>query len=104
MQKLSVKFENCFGIKKLIKEFDFHDSKVNAIYAKNGSMKTSFSKTFKMIQMNKLADIKDEIFDARPVVVEVKADESNINREDVFVIRCCLSPNLTVNLSPTMAE
>lgn len=87
MKKLSVRFENCFGIKRLEKEFDFLDSKVNAIYAKNGLMKTSFSKTFKMIQSNKMKDIKDEIFDAKPVVVEVKTDDSIIKKEEVFVIK-----------------
>lgn len=87
MQKLSVRFENCFGIKKLEKKFDFRGSKVNAIYAKNGLMKTSFSKTFKMIQINKDNDIRDEIFDAKPVIVEAMIDDSNIKKEEVFVIK-----------------
>lgn len=87
MQKLNVRFENCYGLKKIICEFDFSNSKVNAIYAKNGLMKTSFTKTFKMIQMGKVADIKDEIFDVRPVIVDAKVDGTDINKDQVFVIK-----------------
>ena len=46
MNKLNLKFKYCYGIKKLEKEFIF-SNKAFAIYAPNGSMKTSFAKTFK---------------------------------------------------------
>ncbi len=49
MNKLAIKFENCYGIKKLEGEFDFSKCKTIAIYAANGVMKTSFAKTFKDI-------------------------------------------------------
>lgn len=86
MQKLKVSLENCYGIKKLDKEFDFSSSKVNAIYAKNGSMKTSLTKTFKKLQENKSTEIGDEIFGALPVKCEVKVDGNDIRKEDIFVI------------------
>ena len=50
MKKLSIKLENCFGIEKLQHEFDFSESNVFSIYARNGMMKTSFAKTFKLLQ------------------------------------------------------
>lgn len=49
MKKLTLKLENCYGIKKLEDEFDFSNCKTIAIYAANGVMKTSFAKTFKDI-------------------------------------------------------
>ncbi|HET6929240.1 MAG TPA: hypothetical protein VFI45_02880 [Candidatus Acidoferrum sp.] len=46
MDKLTVDLENCYGIRKLQHEFNFLDGNVFAIYAPNGSMKTSFADTF----------------------------------------------------------
>jgi hypothetical protein len=46
MNKLTINLENCYGIKKLQYTFDFSDSNVYAIYAPNGSMKTSLALTF----------------------------------------------------------
>ncbi len=46
MNKLNIKLQYCYGIKKLEKEFVF-SNRTFAIYAPNGSMKTSFAKTFK---------------------------------------------------------
>ncbi len=49
MNKLNVDLENCYGIKKLAKQFDFSKQKAYAIYAPNGAMKSSLAKTFKDI-------------------------------------------------------
>ena len=38
MERLNINLENCYGIKKLQKEFDFSQHKAYAIYAPNGSM------------------------------------------------------------------
>ena len=45
MENLTVKFEYCYGIKKLEYKFRF-SNKTFAIYAPNGVMKTSFTKNF----------------------------------------------------------
>lgn len=45
MEKISIKLENCYGIKKLEKVFDFSKKAAFIIYASNGSMKTSFTKS-----------------------------------------------------------
>ena len=45
---LTIDFKNCYGIKYLKHTFAFSKSNsVAAIYASNGTMKTSFAKTFK---------------------------------------------------------
>ena len=52
MRKLFVKLENCYGIGKFEKEFDFSSTNTILIYAPNGTMKTSFAKTFECISKN----------------------------------------------------
>lgn len=85
MQILKIKFENCYGIKKLEKDFDFSSRKVFSIYAPNGSMKTSFAKTFKDYSSER--ETKDSIFTERVTKREIK-DESNtdLNPSQIFVI------------------
>ncbi len=85
MQKLKVNFENCYGIKKLETSFDFTSKKVFSIYAPNGSMKTSFAKTFKDFSNGK--ETKDQIFTERVSVREIK-DEANteLDPNQIFVI------------------
>ncbi|WP_407503264.1 hypothetical protein [Elizabethkingia miricola] len=79
MKILKLDFENCFGIGKLKHEFDF--SKVNSylIYAPNGTMKTSFAKTFDLISKN---DKKDQPKD----LVYNKKSKSNITFDDEELI------------------
>jgi ABC-type Mn2+/Zn2+ transport system ATPase subunit len=85
MQTLKIKFENCYGIKKLEKDFDFSTRKVYSLYAPNGSMKTSFAKTFKDFSSG--TETKDHIFLERVTKREIK-DEANteLNPSQIFVI------------------
>ena len=46
MNTLTIDLENCYGIKQLDTTLDFSTTKAIAIYAPNGSMKTSLAKTF----------------------------------------------------------
>ena len=88
MNKLNIKLKNCYGIKKLEEEFSFeNNSKVNVIYAKNGLMKTSFAKVFKKFQEGKKEEIKDDIFGNKPVIAEIKVDDNDIQKEEIFVIK-----------------
>jgi hypothetical protein len=84
MNKLKLKFEYCYGIKKLEKEFAF-SNRTYAVYAPNGSMKTSFAKAFK--DLMKGEETKDLIYPERKTVREIK-NESDIEltKEEVFVI------------------
>ena len=46
MNRVTVDLKNCYGIKKLKHAFDFTQQKAYAIYAPNGSMKSSFAEAF----------------------------------------------------------
>jgi hypothetical protein len=85
MKKLIIDLKNCYGIKSLVHEFDFTEQNVYAIYAPNGSMKTSLAQTFKDVTQD--VDSKDRIFLKR-VTSRVITDENgtSIPPSDVFVI------------------
>jgi len=84
MRKLHIRLQHCYGIKKLEKEFVF-GNRTFAIYAPNGSMKTSFAKTFKDLMRGE--ETKDLIYPERNAVREIK-DEKGVEllKEEVFVI------------------
>lgn len=80
-----LKFENCYGIKDLSHEFDFSNTKGFSIYAPNGFMKTSFSKTFSDVSKNKVSG--DLIFPDRVNTRSIKDENgSEIKGENIFVI------------------
>ena len=63
MKEIEINFTNCYGIKKLKTKFDFSKKSIYAIYAPNGTMKTSFAKTFK--DFSNSVDSKDLVFKDR---------------------------------------
>lgn len=83
--KLNVDLKNCYGISELNHCFDFTDSSGYAIYAPNGFMKTSMSKTFD--DYAKGRDSSDLIFPDR-VTVRAFTDGAGtaIAAESIFVI------------------
>lgn len=85
MQKLNIKFENCYGIKNLEKEFDFSKNNTFTIYAPNGVMKTSFAKTFRDLSNDK--DSSDLVFPERKTIRNIKNENDvDIQPEEIFVI------------------
>ena len=85
MNKLKINLENCYGIKRLEKEFDFSRLRTFAIYAPNGVMKTSFAKTF--IDLRNGTKSKDLIFPDRETICEIKKEDgSDVTKEEVFVV------------------
>ena len=86
MNKLNIDLENCYGIKKLQKQFDFSAAKAYAIYAANGAMKTSLAQTFKDIADATAS--KDRIFPDRVCSRKI-TDENGVDlpKESVLVIR-----------------
>lgn len=84
MKKLKVNLKYCYGIGSLDHEFDFSDKKVFSIYASNGTMKTSFAKTF--MDVSKEKDSKDLIYTTRETVNEIKKDDIKLSKEEVFVV------------------
>ena len=85
MQKIAIDLQNCYGIKKLKVEFDFSDHQAYAIYAPNGSMKSSLAQTFRDVA-DGIAS-KDRIFPDRVCSREI-IDESGaeLPKESVLVI------------------
>ncbi|WP_426166314.1 hypothetical protein [Pseudoduganella sp. R-34] len=83
--KLSVDLKNCYGISELVHEFDFSNTNGYAVYAPNGFMKTSFSKTFD--DLAKGRETKDLIFPDRVSGRAIKDDAGkDIAPDSVFVI------------------
>jgi hypothetical protein len=86
MKKVKVDLQNCYGIKKLLTEFDFSKHSAYAVYAPNGSMKSSLAQTFKD-EADATAS-KDRIFPARASSRKI-TDENNttLPKESFLVIR-----------------
>lgn len=85
MNKISVNLENCYGIGNLTETFDFQDGSVFSIYAPNGFMKTSLSKTFLDLSNNKQSS--DLIHPDRNTLRDIKDEAgAEIKPEQVFVI------------------
>ena len=73
MKKLSIELENCYGIRKLQTALNFSEQNVYAIYAPNGSMKSSLAQTFRDVADG--IPSKDRIFPTR--VCERKISDEN---------------------------
>jgi energy-coupling factor transporter ATP-binding protein EcfA2 len=87
MDKLKVDFKNCFGIGKLNHEFDFEKSNTFLIYAPNGTMKTSFAKTFDLVSKNESNNQPcDRVYKSRVPKFEILADDSAINPNNILVV------------------
>lgn len=83
--KVSVDLKNCYGISELVHDFDFNITKSYAIYAPNGFMKTSFSKTFDDLANGR--ETKDVIFPNRESGRSIKDEAGNdIAADSVFVV------------------
>jgi hypothetical protein len=75
MKKMVVDLKNCYGIKSLHHEFDFSSKRVCAIYAANGSMKSSLAQTFKDVADG--SPSTDRMFPKRPTTRTI-ADEAGV--------------------------
>jgi hypothetical protein len=86
MKRLIVDIENCYGIKKLQTSLDLGDSKAVAIYAPNGSMKTSLAQTFQDVSQG--TPSRDRIFPARTCKRNITDEKGNeLTKEAVLVVR-----------------
>lgn len=83
--KLNIDLKNCYGISELTHCFDFTASNGYAIYAPNGFMKTSLSKTFD--DHAKGRDPVDQIFPDRVSSKSIlDANGANVSPDSIFVI------------------
>lgn len=88
MDNLKVALKNCYGIQSLEFEFDFSQSngksKAFAVYAPNGLMKTSFSRTFEKLSIGE--NPTEERYGRQSTYV-VEADGSTISSETIYVLK-----------------
>ena len=88
MDNLIVRIENCYGISSLDETFDLSNArgkaKAYSIYAPNGLMKTSFSKTFDAL--SKGEQPKEERFNRQPTCI-IKVDNVDIQKEQIYVLK-----------------
>lgn len=85
MNKLNIKLQYCYGIKKLEKEFVF-GNRTFAIYAPNGSMKTSLANTF--TDLMKGSETKDLVYPERTTVREIKDENGqDLKPEEILVVK-----------------
>lgn len=88
MNNITIDFENCFGIGKLNHSFDFNANNSNSflIYAPNGTMKTSFSKTLDLISKNDSKNLPSDRVYKKISKYEVIVDGNPINHENILVV------------------
>lgn len=88
MRKLKVSLKNCYGIQSLDYEFDFGNgragNKAYAIYAPNGLMKTSFTRTFDSLAKGESP--REERYN-RLASCAIDADDSAITSDAIYVLR-----------------
>lgn len=87
MKNLTVSLENCFGIGKLNHTFNFSRSNVSLIYAPNGTMKTSFAKTFDLISKDDPKNLpRDRVYKSRSSIYEILGDQNEVNSNNILVV------------------
>lgn len=84
IQKVEINFEHCYGIHRLCSDFDFSKSNMQLIYAPNGTMKTSFAKTFKdMSDPRGKTKPHDQLDKTLHPTYEVMVKDDNGNERDI---------------------
>lgn len=104
MEKLSINLENCFGIGKFEEEFDFSKSNTILIYAPNGTMKSSFAKTFDCISKNDKKSIVDRAYKKRKTIFEILSDNDEIEIDSILVVNAEDSIDATDKISKFIAS
>lgn len=85
MTILNVQLKNCYGISELKYDFDFsgRGNRAFAIYAPNGLMKTSFTRTFDALRQEKQP--QEERFQ-RPSTANVNFKGDQIDPNSIYVL------------------
>lgn len=82
MKKLKQSLKNCYGIRRLEATLDFSKGRNIAIYASNGTMKSSLARTFKDARDD--TDPRDRIYGV-PGRYEILCDGRSIARDSILV-------------------
>lgn len=89
METITINWENCFGIGKLNHDFNFGAENSNSfmIYAPNGTMKTSFAKTFDLVSKNAPNNMpSDRVHTNKIPKYEIYNNGDLIKPENILVI------------------
>lgn len=85
MNSLSIELKNCHGIRELDSSFEFTNGNAVAIYASNGTMKTSFARTF--ADHARKRETRDRMFPDRETVRSITDyDGTELDGNDVVVV------------------
>ncbi|ODQ95669.1 phage infection protein [Dietzia alimentaria] len=85
MKKLNLALRNCHGIRELDASFSFQKGNAVAVYAPNGTMKTSLARTFKDIADG--LETADHMFPSRETQRSVSDENGNdVDPNDVVVV------------------
>lgn len=99
MNELRIALRNCHGIGKLNKKITFANNKRHlAVYASNGSMKSSLAKTFRDIHEGR--DPHDHIYPERPHSCRITDENKNdIRPEAILVVDPYDNVRITADMS-----
>jgi hypothetical protein len=85
MDRVKIDLQNCYGIKKLQREFDFRRGRVYALYAPNGVMKSSLARTF--LDVVEGEKTTDRVFPTRTTVRKISDESGNdIGAGNILVV------------------
>ncbi|WP_426721928.1 phage infection protein [Corynebacterium auriscanis] len=85
MKSLKVELKNCHGIRELDAEFRFARGNAIAVYAPNGTMKTSFAQTFKEFAGGK--ESSDRMFPTRETQRRITDENGKeLHQDDIVVV------------------
>lgn len=105
MNHVKINFENCFGIKKFSKDLDFTQHRSILIYAPNGTMKTSFSDSMRLLSQGKANKINDRIHPEKTAVCDVKDENgAGIAPKDIYVANADEDVNSEERFSSFLAD
>ena len=83
--KIKFDLKNCYGIGALVEEMEYKEGKGNTaiLYAPNGTMKTSLTKTFKQLIAGK--EPCDELYTNRVSSASITIDGDAIDKDNTYV-------------------
>ena len=84
MNTLKLEMENCYGIQKIQQDIDFSKNNVAVIYAPNGTMKSSFAKTFEAIRDGKT--VEEKVYGCKSKYSITDETSTAISPESIMVI------------------
>ena len=85
MDRVSANLQHCYGIKAFKHDFDFFNTSTFAIYASNGTMKSSLALTFKDLSNGKQPT--DRFFPGRTTVANITDENgAHIENDRVLVV------------------